>query len=159
MIQFRTKSIQLPPSTVKLQYSGNEHGLVKGIGLVNLVYTSGVMGDFYPINYRVYHPDSDGKTKNDHFQEMFLQANRVQEIQARKIAFDNWYASAENLKMIHRSGWTFYTNLKSNRKVSITKEAGYQNLEELERTPEELISGKSVRLRARSVLVEIIQAG
>lgn len=34
--------------TVKLQYSGNEHGLVKGIGLVNLVHTNGSLGDFIP---------------------------------------------------------------------------------------------------------------
>ena len=37
---------------LKLQYSGNVHGLVKGIGLVNLVHTNGAMGEFYPINYR-----------------------------------------------------------------------------------------------------------
>ena len=61
--------------TVKLQYSGNVHGLVKGIGLVNLVHTNGFEGDFYPVNYRVYDPESDGKTKNDHFREMFLQAH------------------------------------------------------------------------------------
>jgi hypothetical protein len=133
--------------TVKLQYSGNVHGLVKGIGLVNLVHTNGAMGDFYPINYRVYNPDSDGKTKNDHFQEMFRQAISNQAIKARNIAFDSWYASVENLKMIHRSGWTFYTNLKSNRKVSITKEAGYQDLAEIEWTSEELISGKLVRIK------------
>jgi len=133
--------------TVKLQYSGNEHGLVKGIGLVNLVHTNGSLGDFYPINYRVYNPDSDGKTKNEHFQEMFKQAIEKQQIKARKIAFDSWYASVENLKMIHRSGWTFYTNLKSNRKVSITKEVGYQDLAELGWSQEELISGKLVRLK------------
>lgn len=133
--------------TVKLQYSGNVHGLVKGIGLVNLVHTAGAMGEFYPINYRVYNPDADGKTKNDHFAEMFRQAKEKQEIKARNIAFDSWYASVENLKMIHRSGWTFYTNLKSNRKVSITKEIGYQNLEEIEWTHEELISGKMVRIK------------
>lgn len=133
--------------TVKLQYSGNEHGLVKGIGLVNLVHTNGAMGDFYPINYRIYNPDSDGKTKNDHFQEMFKQAISSQEIKARNIAFDSWYASVDNLKMIDRSGWIFYTNLKSNRKVSITKEIGYQDLEELEWTAEEKISGKLVRIK------------
>ena len=133
--------------TVKLQYSGNVHGLVKGIGLVNLVHTNGAMGEFYPINYRIYNPDSDGKTKNDHFQEMFRQAIGRQQIKARNIAFDSWYASADNLKMIHRSGWTFYTNLKSNRKVSQTKEVGYQNLEEIQRTREELISGKLVRIK------------
>jgi hypothetical protein len=133
--------------TVKLQYSGAEQGLVKGIGLVNLVHTNGAMGDFYPVNYRVYNPDGDGKTKNDHFQEMFHQATDNQQIKARNIAFDNWYGSAENLKMIHRSGWTFYTNLKSNRKVSIDKEIGYQDLTEIRWSREELISGKLVRIR------------
>ena len=133
--------------TVKLQYSGNVGGLVKGGGLVNLVHTNGAMGDFYPVNYRVYNPDSDGKTKNDHFQEMFKQAIESQAIKARNIAFDSWYASAENLKMIYRSGWTFYTNVKSNRKVSITKEIGYQDLEEIEWSREELISGKLVRIK------------
>jgi hypothetical protein len=133
--------------TVKLQYSGNEHGLVKGIGLVNLVHTNGSLGDFYPINYRIYNPDADGKTKNDHFQEMFKQAIQRQQIKARNIAFDSWYASVDNLKLIHRSGWTFYTNLKSNRKVSITKEVGYQHLEEIQWSREELISGKLVRLK------------
>ena len=49
--------------TVKLQYSGNVHGLVKGIGLVNLVHTNGFEGDFNAIDYRVYDPDSDDKTK------------------------------------------------------------------------------------------------
>jgi hypothetical protein len=78
---------------------------------------------------------------------MFRQANTSQEIKARNIAFDSWYASVDNLKMIHRSGWTFYTNVKSNRKVSITKEAGYQHLEEIEWTCEELISGKLVRIK------------
>ncbi len=133
--------------TVKLQYSGNEHGLVKGIGLVNLVHTNGAMGEFYPVNYRIYNPDADGKTKNDHFAEMFRQANLSQEIKARNIAFDSWYASVENLKLVHRSGWTFYTNLKSNRKISITKETGYQHLEEIEWSREELISGKLVRIK------------
>jgi len=133
--------------TVKLQYSGNVHGLVKGIGLVNLVHTNGFLGDFYPVNYRVYNPDSDGKSKNDHFQEMFKQANENQQIKARNIAFDSWYASVENLKIINRSGWTFYTNLKSNRKVSVTKETGYQDLTEIQWTHEELISGKLVRIK------------
>ena len=40
---------------VKRQYSGNEGGLVDGIGLVNMGHSSG-MGDddFFPIDYWVY---------------------------------------------------------------------------------------------------------
>jgi hypothetical protein len=37
---------------VKLQYSGAEHGLVRGIGIVNLVHSAGTQKDFYPIDYR-----------------------------------------------------------------------------------------------------------
>jgi len=35
---------------VKLQYSGAEHGLVRGIGIVNLVHSAGDQQDFYPID-------------------------------------------------------------------------------------------------------------
>lgn len=143
--------------TVRVQYSGNEHGLVKGIGLVNLVHTNGALGDFYPINYRVYSPDLDGKTKNEHFREMFLQAHLNQQIKARKIVFDAWYASVDNLKLIHRSGWTFYTNLKSNRKVSLSKETGYQDLEEIRWTPETKISGQVVKIKELPFLVKLFK--
>jgi hypothetical protein len=57
---------------VKLQYSGAEHGLVRGIGIVNLVHSAGDKQDFYPIDYRIYAPDQDGKTKNEHFSEMVI---------------------------------------------------------------------------------------
>ena len=45
-----------------------------GIGVVNLVHHSGAAGDFYPIDYRIYAPEMDGKTKNDHFREMLVRA-------------------------------------------------------------------------------------
>lgn len=92
---------------VKKQYSGNEHGLVKGIGIVNMVHSSGKEGDFYPIDYRLYPPEVDGKTKNEHFQQMFTKACGSKNLKARKILFDCWYASVDNLKLIHPSGWTF----------------------------------------------------
>jgi hypothetical protein len=68
---------------VKLQYSGAEHGLVRGIGVVNLVHSAGAEKDFYPIDYRIYAPDQDGKTKNDHFAEMVIQCGFCQENQGQ----------------------------------------------------------------------------
>ena len=70
---------------VKKQYSGNEHGLVKGIGLVNLVHSAGNDGDFWPIGYRIYHPQTDGKTKNEHFQEMFINLVSHKDLKLRTI--------------------------------------------------------------------------
>jgi hypothetical protein len=132
---------------VRAQYSGNEHRVVRGIGVVSLVHSSGKDEDFYPIDYRVYAPDVDGKTKNDHLQEMFVNALEHKQIKARTIVFDAWYASAENLKLIHRRKWTFFTTLKSNRLVSVSKEQGYIHLEEIEWTPDRLSHGVIVKLK------------
>jgi hypothetical protein len=98
---------------VKLQYSGAEHGLVRGIGIVNLVHSAGTQKDFYPIDYRIYAPDQDGKTKNEHFTEMVINAVYAKKIKAKRILFDSWYASAENLKLVHRLGLVFFTTLKA----------------------------------------------
>lgn len=132
---------------VKLQYSGAEHGLVRGIGIVNLVHSAGAKKDFYPIDYRIYAPDQDGKTKNDHFVEMVRNAMADKQIQAKRILFDTWYASADNLKLVHRLGLIFFTTLKSNRMVSLSKEGGYIHLDEIEWTPEQLENGLMVKLK------------
>jgi DDE superfamily endonuclease len=132
---------------VRAQYSGNEHRVVRGIGVVSLVHSGGKEEAFYPIDYRVYAPDIDGKTKNAHFQEMFVHALDQKQSQACTILFDGWYASAENLKLIHRRKRTFFTTLKSNRLVSVSKEQGYVHLEDLEWTPARMTYGVLVKLK------------
>ncbi|MFN9790077.1 MAG: hypothetical protein ACK53X_03190 [Holosporales bacterium] len=41
------------------QYSGNAHGLVMGISVVNCVYYNPETNQFWVIDYRVYNPDAD----------------------------------------------------------------------------------------------------
>ena len=132
---------------VKRQYSGAEHGLVRGIGVVNLVHSSGHEGDFYPIDYRLYAPETDGKTKNDHFRDMVVRAVSDKRLQAQTILFDTWYASADNLKLIHRLNLVFFTTLKENRLVSLSKEEGYIHLDQIDWTPEQLENGILVKLK------------
>lgn len=132
---------------VKRQYSGVEHGLVRGIGVVNLVHSAGPASDFYPIDYRIYAPDTDGKTKNDHFREMVIAANADKGLQAQTLLFDSWYASADNLKLVHRLDRIFFTTLKANRLVSVSKEAGYVHLDQLEWTMEQMHTGVLVKLK------------
>jgi hypothetical protein len=114
---------------VKRQYSGAEHGLVRGIGVVNLVHSDGEV--FYPIDYRIYAVEQDGKSKNEHFREMLLNAKNDKALQAKTVLFDSWYAGADNLKLIIRLGLYFVTPLKSNRMVSLTPEGGYIHLQDL----------------------------
>lgn len=140
---------------VKRQYSGNEGGLVQGIGVVNLVHTDGE--DYYPIDFRIYAKDMDGKTKNDHFREMVLNARQDKNIQANRVLFDSWYGSWENLKLVNTLAMVFFTTLKSNRMVSLSKEEGYIHLDEIDWTDERLKHGVSIKLKKVPFRVQLFK--
>ena len=89
-------------------YSGNKHAVVRGIDIVNLVHNSGY-GEYYPVDYRIYAPEYERATKNDLFLAMLKEDFEVRSIRAKYILFDSWYASATNLKYIHRQGRIFVT--------------------------------------------------
>lgn len=114
----------------KHQYSANEHGLVRGIGVVNLFHSDGL--EFYPIDFRIYAPTSDGKTRNEHFREMLGAAFETKQLTAQTILFDSWYASVDNLKLINCHQRYFVTTLKANRMVSTNLQTGYRHLEAIE---------------------------
>jgi len=67
---------------------------------------------------------------------MFVNAVEHKQLQARTILFAGGYASAENLKLIHRRHRTFFRTLKSNRLVRLSKEQGSIQLEAIEWTPD-----------------------
>jgi len=150
---------------VKRQYSGAEGGLVKGIGVLNLLHSSGALaedGEFYPVDYRIYDPVSDGKTKNQHCREMLLRAIsdkrlHARTLHARTLLFDAWYASVDNLKLIERLGRCLVTTLKSNRLVSLSKEQGYIHLQEVDWTAERLQHGVLVKLKELPFLVRLFK--
>ncbi len=48
---------------VRRQYSGNEHQVVRGIGIVNCIYFYPKIEQFWLIYYRIYDPDTDKKTR------------------------------------------------------------------------------------------------
>lgn len=103
----------------KKQYSGNAHGLVNGICLVNLLWTSGE--EYIPVDYRIYQKENDDKTKNEHFQDMLRRAKK-RDFKPLYILTDSWYSGVENLKLIVKElNWNFICSFKSNRKVSVTK--------------------------------------
>ncbi len=140
---------------VKQQYSGAEHGLVRGIGVVNRVHSDGTV--FYPIDYRIYAVEQDGKSKNEHFREMLLNAKSDKGLQAKTILFDSWYAGVDNLKRIIRLGMSFVTTLKSNRLVSLTPEGGYVHLQDLVWSAEQLEQGLSIKLKELPFRVQLFK--
>lgn len=130
---------------VQAQYSGAAGGIVRGIGVVNLIHTDGI--DYYPLDFRIFAPIADGKTKNDHFREMLMGAVANKRLRAKRVLFDNWYASVDNLRLVVRLGLVFVTTLKSNRLISLSKEGGYVHLQALVWSEEELKHGMVVKLK------------
>jgi hypothetical protein len=122
----------------RYQWSGLEGRVIKGIGVVNLTYVSQDQETFQPLDYRLYNPDDDGKTKHQHFRDMLLNAKTRKDLKAKKSLFDSWYSSVENLKFIQRLGMIFYGAIKPKRLVSVSKDAGYCKPAELDWTPEAL---------------------
>lgn len=90
--------------------------VVQGINLVSLVWTEGDC--CLPVDYRIYHKDSDGLSKNDHFQRMLRQA-QARGFTPALVACDGWYSSLENLKLVRDNGWFRLTRFKHNRQVSL----------------------------------------
>jgi Transposase DDE domain len=95
-------------------WSGKHHAVVQGINLVSLLWTDG--DRHIPTDYRIYH-NAEGLTKNDHFRAMIRTAHE-RGFKPRVVAFDGWYASLDNLKLLRELGWAWLTRLKANRLVN-----------------------------------------
>lgn len=96
-------------------YSGKHGEVVSGINLITLLWTEGDRA--VPCDYRIFDKDTDGKTKNDHFQEMVIKAHE-RGFSPSMVCFDSWYSALDNLKLVRGLGWHFLTRLKANRQVN-----------------------------------------
>jgi putative transposase len=99
---------------VRRHWSGKHHRVVAGINLVTLLWSDGDAA--IPCDYRLLDKPTDGQTKNDHFQAMLTTA-RTRGFAPKLVAFDSWYSSLANLKLIRSFGWRWLTQLKANRQV------------------------------------------
>jgi putative transposase len=99
---------------VTRHWSGKHHAVVKGINLVSLLWTDG--DRHIPCDYRIY-DKADGLTKNDHFRHLLTEAKQ-RGFRPGCVAFDGWYASLDNLKLIREFGWRWLTRFKVNRLVN-----------------------------------------
>jgi hypothetical protein len=133
---------------VRRQYSGNAHGVIKGIGVVTCVYVNPEQDQFWIIDYRIYDPDGDGKTKLDHVREMLNHAISDKQLPFRGVLMDTWYAERKLMRHIEGLGKVFYCPLKSNRLVDDSDgEHPYQRIDQLSWNEHELAHGKLIHIK------------
>ncbi|MTJ53725.1 transposase [Anabaena sp. UHCC 0253] len=133
---------------VRRQYSGNEHGVLKGIGVVSCVYVNPNLQRFWVVDYRIFNPDADGKTKIDHVKDMLQNLVYHKLLPFDTVLMDTWYAVHNLMLYIDSLDKIYYCPLKNNRLVDDTfgKEK-YKRIELLQWSEEELECGKIIKIK------------
>jgi Transposase DDE domain len=142
------KSYSRQIELVRRQYSGNAHGVIRGIGIVTCVYVNPVSQQFWLIDYRIFDPDGDGKTKLDHVREMLTNCVYQKQLRFCGVLMDTWYATRQLMLYIERLQKLYYCPLKDNRLVDET--AGtqpYQRVDSLTWNQFEQAQGKLVKIK------------
>jgi hypothetical protein len=133
---------------VRRQYSGNAHDVIKGIGVVTCVYVNPEVDQFWIIDYRIYDPDRDGKTKLDHVRDMLDNALSDKGLPFRGVLMDTWYAERKLMLHIERLHKVYYCPLKDNRQVDDSDgQRGYQRMDSLAWTDDEAQQGKVLHIK------------
>lgn len=133
---------------VRRQYSGNAHGVIKGIGVVTCVYVNPKLDQFWFIDYRIYDPAGDGKTKLDHVREMLSHTVYHKQWAFQAVLMDTWYATKDLMLFIESLHKVYYCPLKDNRQVDDSRgQADYQRIDSLAWNTAELAHGKQLKIK------------
>ncbi len=85
---------------MRRQYSGNVHQVIKGIGVVMCISINPQTDQLWVIDYRIYDPDGDGKSKLDHVRERLNNAVHDKNLPFRGVLMDSWYAERKLMLLI-----------------------------------------------------------
>jgi hypothetical protein len=130
------------------QYSGNEHRVIRGIGLISCVYVNGETGQFWVIDYRLYDPDGDGQSKLAHVAAMLDGVVYSKQLPFTTVLMDSWYATQKLMAHIDQLEKVYYCPLKTNRRVDDSGGTqDYQRVDELIWSLENLQQGKLIKIR------------
>ena len=133
---------------VRRQYSGNAQGVINGIGVVTCVYVNPVQDRFWLIDYRIYDPQGDGKTKLDHLKDMLSLLVHHKALPFAAVLMDSWYATKTVMLHIEQLEKVYYCPLKTNRRVDDSVgTTPYQRVDSLAWTQAERRHGKLIKIR------------
>ena len=133
---------------VRRQWSGNAKDVIKGIGIVTCVYVNPEENIFWIIDYRIYDPARDGKTKIDHLMDMLRNCRYQKKLPFRTVLMDSWYATRKIMRYIEKLEKIYYCPLKSNRNVDDTEgQQVHQRVDKLVWNEAEIEQGKLIHIK------------
>jgi hypothetical protein len=142
------KSFSRKMELVRSQYSGNAHGVIKGIGVVTCVYVNPQIDQFWIIDYRIYDPAGDGKTKLAHMQDMLLNGVAQKSPEFWAVLMDTWYATKDLMLQLEKLDKIYDCPLKANRQVDDSGGVKpYQRVDRLAWLPAEQAQGRTIKIK------------
>jgi len=142
------KNASFAIALVRRQYSGNTKAVIKGIGVVTCVYVNPMLDQFWLIDYRIYDPAGDGRSKLDHVREMVRNVVYQKPLPFHAVLMDTWYATKDLILFIEALQQYYYCPLKDNRQVDDTGgQRPYGRIDALEWNPAELAYGKRIKIK------------
>jgi hypothetical protein len=122
--------------------------VIKGIGVVTCVYVNPELDRFWIVDYRIYDPDGDGKSKLDHVADMLTHTVYHKQLAFRAVLMDTWYATIALMQVIDGLQKLYYCPIKDNRQVDDSGgQQPYQRVDSLEWTAQERDCGKTIKLK------------
>jgi len=133
---------------IRRQYSGNAHGVIKGIGMVNCLYVNPESGQYWIIDYRLLEPEGDGKTKLDHVRDMLMATIARKQLPFQAVLMDTGYATRELMPQIESLRKIYYCPLRANRQVDDSGATQpYRRVDALQWSPAKYASGKIIKIK------------
>jgi hypothetical protein len=142
------KNFSFKMELVRRQWSGDAHGIIKGVGVVTCVYVNPTVDQFWIIDYRIYDPEGDGKTKLDHVHDMLANCVYQKNLLFRFVLMDSWYATKEIMLFIESLKKIYYCPLKDNRQVDDSGgNEPYRRVDGLQWSETEKAQGKVIKIK------------
>lgn len=133
---------------VRHQYSGNAKAVLKGIGGVPCVYVHPDLHPCWFIDYRLYDPDGDGKTKLAHVRDMLTHVVYHKQLPFQAVLMDTWYATKGLMLFIESLAKTYSCPLKDHRYVDDSHgQPPYRRVDTLDWHEDTLQHGKCVKIK------------
>jgi Transposase DDE domain len=133
---------------VRAQYSGNAKAVIKGIGVVTCVYVHPDTDQFWLIDYRIYDPEGDGKSKLDHVREMLTNVVYQKQLPVQAVLMDTWYATKDFMLFIESLSKIYDCPLKDNRQVDDSgRQQPYRRVDTLAWNAQDLAHGKRIKIK------------
>jgi hypothetical protein len=133
---------------VRHQYSGNVKQVIKGIGGVTCVDVNPTLDLFWLIDYRIYAPKGDGKSKLDHVREMLTNVVSHKQLPLQAVLLDTWYATKALMLCSASFQKVSYGPRKDTRQVEDSSgQQPYQRVAAVSWTAAELAHGKRIKMK------------